>query len=1379
SAALGNSAFTTPSYPMIRKQLWPVHDGDHDILHSFGTPLDFNSTAGRRQYLHEGVDISASGKRVDAAQGGVVGAVNNPPNINGGGLQIDVDWGPPANNERITYQHTVTDPAWNVGDTIAAGDDIGNVNTTFFGIATEANHVHWGTQNRNILLRYTAAADRDPNVSNPVVADINNDGEDFIVVDAAANDHSNPRNPAWGEVDFLVDAYDDMAANLNLMVNPHQLGYWIQSGVPGGENVRSAADPYSLVEFDFFLPGPEANQFPQNAFVYWGLPADLQGVNTWQSCLTWILTNTRGADGAQANIDAGQFWKTDARIGAGAEPNGSDADKARENQEARFPDGMYYVHILLNDFVNNGDFVRPVLVDNSRPYVKKVSVYSGLGLVSRDEWIWDGTTGQLEIHPAAFEDASTFPAERTQDITIEIEFSEPMQTAAITSLTPKSAGTAALGVTPTLTSTQPENSRAVWKGVISNLDIADDGSHDGYHFIGISGKDLAGNDLLQVNSRSNMGPDHHNRNALGNMQGTPGQDNVHGFRIGHLEGEIAVTAIFMKQTANDPATPGITTKALEIRNALNAYFDEVSYGDISFAVTGLGWYPLNHALNWYYSVPQTPLIDLVQEAIDAALTSGASLSTTQFVLVVTDETSTREEWATNGPWPYTIPTGPGWQLMASGVVNLASDDPHITNAAGRMVGLVDLFAYPYVTYGRDFVGAWSHMSDKAHDVHVMGWEKWRAGWIDETGTATSKTITHVDKPAYATPIVNQTYTLLPLNNNVDGAKAVAIEIGDGLHYTAEYRRQDGLDNGLPAEGVLVVKANDYIKQGEGPAIVQNATVTTTGLSQATYTTASGRDVFDDAGSGVNIEVTSMNANQAEIRLNYQVPATENDVYVSPHDERWEALDIWVDAPTLAGDFEADPLNVINANEKPVVGSVNMVYGRVRNQGHADATNFEVHLEILEPWGTGSTWHTLEIETVTLLQGQDHASNDYYLISSEWTPTAGQHTCVKLKIRGLSNDINLENNWTQENINQFVTTTSSPYEPVTTRFQVENPYAETKPVFFRIDGLPPQWSYILTPSRLVLPAGGVEMVQVTLQPHNEAPLCSEEVITVSAYTPWVDALTRLGAVSLQTELKSPGVDIFVESWAECERGDYRTVKDDVPNVCTIYAQGCTDPGLPNTEIAIVYTNPNGQKSVHYVMTDENGCFWGLITAAVSGEWEVQAVIEEQDCTAGSESPEETVDVSVDDFDQGKWALFANFGPNFPVGGFNDAFDPGFSFSYGIEREFMPQWMVNILLGYHQFYSPVRNQHFTQLGANLKYLVPLHSDNYIFLQAGAGYYLPRFGNNAWGFNSGVGSAWIIQPRLALGLGINYHYINQSTDLYKQVGFITVPFEIKWRF
>ncbi|MCO6480332.1 MAG: hypothetical protein J5I94_27070, partial [Phaeodactylibacter sp.] len=42
SAALGNSAFTTPSYPMIRKQLWPVHDGDHDILHSFGTPLDFN-----------------------------------------------------------------------------------------------------------------------------------------------------------------------------------------------------------------------------------------------------------------------------------------------------------------------------------------------------------------------------------------------------------------------------------------------------------------------------------------------------------------------------------------------------------------------------------------------------------------------------------------------------------------------------------------------------------------------------------------------------------------------------------------------------------------------------------------------------------------------------------------------------------------------------------------------------------------------------------------------------------------------------------------------------------------------------------------------------------------------------------------------------------------------------------------------------------------------------------------------------------------------------------------------------------------------------------------------------------------------------------------
>ncbi len=531
STALGDSAFTAASYGQTPRQVWPINNGDHDILHSFGTPLDFDCGGGTRcQYLHEGVDISAGGSQVDAAQGGTIVSINNPPTSNGGGLRIEVDWGPPTNTEFITYQHVVVDATWNVGDAIAAGDRIGTVNTGYFGRAPDADHVHWGTRNWNILTRYAANADRDPNQAWPSVVDINTDGRAFIVVDAAVNDHTRPREPAWGDVDLLLDASDDMAPNLPTVVNPFRLGYWIHSRVAGADDVRSAASPYRLAEFSFTIPGPQGNQFPQNALVYWGLPADIHGINTWQSCLTWILTNTRGTDGARANIDASEFWRTDARGGVGVEPNGSDALHAREIQEARFPDGLYDVHVLLDDLAHRRDDVRAVLLDNSRPYVKRVLIRSGMQLIYESEWLWDRRAALLLAHPSDLGDATAFSAARTEDVAFEVEFSEPMRTAAIASISPLNRSVAM----------SPNEARTVWTGLIVKAGIADDGSDDGLQMLSITGTDLAGNGLLQVQSRSRMPADHHSRDSFGVLRGAAGLDTVHGFRVGPLEGVLPV-----------------------------------------------------------------------------------------------------------------------------------------------------------------------------------------------------------------------------------------------------------------------------------------------------------------------------------------------------------------------------------------------------------------------------------------------------------------------------------------------------------------------------------------------------------------------------------------------------------------------------------------------------------------------------------------------------------------------------------------------------------------------------------------------------------------------------------------------------------------------
>jgi hypothetical protein len=1196
SAATGNSPWVGPTRRMRPVQVWPMPDGDHDILHSFGNPLNF----GGNRYWHEGVDISSSNVRVDAARGGQVTAINGGA---GGTVALNVDMGA-AGTVSESYLHITADPALAVGDLLSPGDQVGTVRNDWFNRALEADHVHWGDSSTNKLIPFTNPADRDPNEQLPQVADINNDGRDFILVRASDNNHNNALAVAWRDVDFLVDAFDDMAPTNNLMSAPFSLRYWILSVVENADTVQSAAAPYKLLQYDFPLVGAGAATPRENATSYWPLDADIQGLNTWQTTLTWILSNASDTAGGSTSPQAGEFWRTDARRGATGKENGSDMPRARENQEARFPDGEYFVNIVLEDLANKVTVPRSVIVDNSRPYVKSVRVFSGEALAYFAEWAWDANAATLTISPSSFDAASAFPVGRTRNINIEIEFSEPMATASIVSIAP-------LGVAPVLASSQPEKQRTVWRGTVSHLDVDDAGADDGQQTITISGTDLAGNALLQIGDRTPMPADHHNRDANGMMRGAAGNDAIHGFEIGPLEGLQNVIAIFMRAAPSDPPSPAIDAKATEIAGWLNDYFDETSYGTVSFAVTGHGWYGLSQPLASYYATPQSPLVDLVQEAISDAEADGVDLSGANYVLVVTDETMPRDEWSTTGGWPYE--TAAGTRIFASGVLNLASPRERASNTAGRMIGLVDLFAYPEVVVPRPFVGPWSHMSDRDTDVHPLGWEKWRAGWIDQSAGA-DKSIERVAKPPVAAPIVNRTFTIGASDSDTDELKAVAIEVADDLNYIVEYRRQQNLDGGLPDEGVVISRANDRVAQGEGPVVLTESNVTAGDLSDAPFTTAASRSTFSDPGSGVTLTVISMNAAEAVVRIDYAVPPFENDVYVADHDDRWQTIDIWVDAPDLAGNFSPDPRNVISAAEKPRVGVLNKVVGRVRNNGAADATNFEVELEILEPWGTGGTWRQLDVRTVPILQGTVNDPGDDFLIIADWTPQAGTHTCVRVRARTVPNDVNPDNNFTQENIHEFTSVSGSPYSPVVSRFQVDNPFPERLPIFFRLDGLPAGWTAVVNPTRPVLNPGEVIEAQVILQPADAAPQCVREAVTLTAYAPRIDTLKPIGAITLAVTTKSPA-RVRHEGWTDCDcdcpGGERRQ--------CRVYTRGCTDPGISNAAVNILYVAPDGTKTVRTVNTDAEGCFVDFLpTDPAGGRWETTVELPESDCRDGGVS-----------------------------------------------------------------------------------------------------------------------------------------------------------------
>lgn len=232
-AGLGDSTWSNTSDQNSPRQAWPLNTGAHNVLYTHCQPI----SAGGSNYFHGGTDLAGAGDQVDAARGGIVQVINNGV---GGTLELDVDYGPDG-IYLDRFWHTVIDPVLAVGDNLVVGDKVGNISTTYFGHA-DRHHLHWGMRFHNIE-RFTVDADRDPNNTAPAVADTNGDGDDFIVVDAASNNHAAPREPAWGNVDFLVDAFDDMSVTRNLRNAPLCTGYWIQAGVDNGENVRNSAAP--------------------------------------------------------------------------------------------------------------------------------------------------------------------------------------------------------------------------------------------------------------------------------------------------------------------------------------------------------------------------------------------------------------------------------------------------------------------------------------------------------------------------------------------------------------------------------------------------------------------------------------------------------------------------------------------------------------------------------------------------------------------------------------------------------------------------------------------------------------------------------------------------------------------------------------------------------------------------------------------------------------------------------------------------------------------------------------------------------------------------------------------------------------------------------
>jgi len=371
---------------------WPIADETYHVGAVFG-----DITPGNIWHYHEGVDFVGQNKNVVAVRGGVIYRENFNTDI----LKIKVDIGG-GNYEYDIYVHLADSSFFANKKAVYAGEKIGVIDSLSY--QPEYNHLHYTLLN-SFDISFTAIAGVSyPNGSNlenplPVFDDILYNSGVLTPIDPYStspiirlpkykkNNSYNrlSKDSLYKEVDISVEIWDLMANDYSLNKRPsiYKLGYYVKNIEGGGSGVRSETNPYIVCKFDndWFndpLNPVDAtytlnlnNTINKHKFVDVSLITLFPGSAYYRS---YLITNCKGITGKIAELDSMQNWNTRAKIGTGSAPNGSDADSALINADAKFKDGKYVVFIVAEDLVNKSQRPDTVIVDNFLPYINSLEV---------------------------------------------------------------------------------------------------------------------------------------------------------------------------------------------------------------------------------------------------------------------------------------------------------------------------------------------------------------------------------------------------------------------------------------------------------------------------------------------------------------------------------------------------------------------------------------------------------------------------------------------------------------------------------------------------------------------------------------------------------------------------------------------------------------------------------------------------------------------------------------------------------------------------------------------------------------------------------------------------------------------------------------------
>jgi hypothetical protein len=513
-------------------------------------------------------------------------------------------------------------------------------------------------------------------------------------------------------------------------------------------------------------------------------------------------------------------------------------------------------------------------------------------------------------------------------------------------------------------------------------------------------------------------------------------------------------------------------------------------------------------------------------------------------------------------------------------------------------------------------GYWTTM-DGANDREYQSWEKeYKLAWIDPDPA----NVKSLERPPAGSPDRNETFKVVPTAKQetaADTYTAIKIKSSDSVHYYVEGRDfftgnvSDASANNL----VVVMEAVDAWPPGIYPK---------RNLNEQKLL-----HVGDPAHSpdpSLELSFTGTNAGPPEsYNVNVKLKASpQPDPKITPWGAPpWETVDIWVDSEREGGGWDDQTTAVPKPDngEAAWVNHINRIYAKITNAGEAEAKNVQVRFRVCSPGGVGDAGQFVDLPLPALVTIPPHDSRNVY---AEWTPTVGEHTCIKVEIDHIPGEKDIYNNFAQENVTHFYTGQTSPWKMVQFPMVVANPFKTPKRVDLEIKGLKTGWKAKFSNKWVMLGPKEIKTVDVAIIPPADAPPCTKAILDIYGLIQIDDYIQVYGGINpiihLANQIK------FLRLQVTCNDQEKFTIAA-LPSAGGRFCRvtGLTEPPVRNAEISLIFTDSQGNYKIVFVRTDSNGRFTGTFTPDGPGVWTMQPYYAGDDCNAPTEGPTITVTV----------------------------------------------------------------------------------------------------------------------------------------------------------